>query len=422
MNLSVRHDPVEHYLQRIKALETELDEMTVALSQAWDQLVPFLQDSPEQTAAGTVSDLTPIIHAVMAGADAEFGVIYLFDGEWSSVPETLTLSAARKRYLRDTLQEGSTLQWEENPPDEALRIHWVFAPIIADHQIIGSIGVGTAQEARSFTAADLRIVARMAERVSSQIVAAQLALSRQREALAEREMQIASMIQRSIQPCTPPELPNMQLASYWQPARSVGGDAWGWVPMADGRIAWFVLDVAGKGLPAALAAMSLHTALRMGLRMGVSFTELLSLVNEQFYDTFTDTDLMATVTLLAIDPQTGVLEQANAGHLPTLIRQGSQWVHLGATAPPIGVLETLTVEKQVISLSRDDLVLTYSDGFTEIETAHGLWGDHGLTGAVPLTENQPAAAVQRIIEAAEQVAVTSENHDDRTLIIATLNE
>ncbi len=420
MGLSVQNEPLEYYLERIAVLETELDEMTVALSQAWDQLVPFLQAAPEHTITGTIPDLTPIIHAVMAAADAEYGAICLFDGEWSSVPDTLTLSAVRQAYIRDELREGLTLQWDEPLPDSAVLVHWAFAPIIADHEIIGSIGVGTAREARSFTSADLRIVSRMGERVSSQIVAAQLALSRQREALAEREMQIASMIQRSIQPCAMPELSNLQMAAYWQPARSVGGDAWGWMPMDDGRIAWFLLDVAGKGLPAALAAMSLHTALRMGLRMGVSFTDLLSLINEQFYGTFSDTDLMATVALISIDPQTGRLEQANAGHPPTLIRQDGEWLQLMATAPPLGVLEMLNVEKQVITLKCDDLVLTYTDGFTEIETAAGLWGDRGMTEAVPMTETRPSAAVQCIIEAAEQVSVTPENHDDRTLIIANL--
>jgi serine phosphatase RsbU (regulator of sigma subunit) len=424
MNLTLQDDRealIEMLQKRNASLETELDEMTIALSQAWDQLVPFLQAGPAQSAEDTEQDFIPVIQATMAGADAEFGAIYLFDGMWLSLPDpdTLHLSEARKQLLQENLREDSALQWDEiNCNDK--QVHWIFAPILLDHRIIGAIGIGHSQNDRLFTALENRILARMADRVAHQIAASELALSRQREAAAAREMQIASMIQRSIQPKYNPRHPAMRLASSWQPAKRVGGDAWGWMEQADGRVSWFILDVAGKGLPAALAAMSLHTALSMGLRIGLPLDEVIKLVNEHFYDAFSDTDFMATITLISVDPRSGILRQVNAGHPPTLILNDGVWISLPATAPPIGVLPVMNIEVQKIALGAHDLVVTYSDGYSEIETTDGLWGSEGIIAAISSAELQPDAALQRVNAAADAAEAATEQHDDRTLIIANL--
>jgi sigma-B regulation protein RsbU (phosphoserine phosphatase) len=409
---------LDSYRKQIASLENELDEMTVALSHSWDQLVPFLQGTPEQV--GAEADFTPIIQAAMAGTEADFGAIYLFDGEWISVPDVLSFSTAREQILQENLRQDSPLQWDEPLPGKNKHIHWIFTPIILDQKMIGAFGIGHSQNDRQFTALELRILVRMADRIANQIVAAELASSRQREAAAAREMEIASMIQRSIQPKDAPKHPALRLASFWQPAKRVGGDAWGWIQDTDGRFSWFLLDVAGKGLPAALASMSLHTALSMGLRMGLPLDELMKRINEQFYDSFSDTDFLATVVLISVEPRSGILKQVNAGHLPTLIRQGEHWISLPATAPPIGVLPMLNVEIQKMPLGAQDLIMTYSDGYTEIETSNGLWGDQRLKDAIPAGDIAPVAAIEAVNEAAQKAALLLEQHDDRTLIIANL--
>lgn len=83
---------IDQYKQKIHKLEHELDDMTAALSHAWDQLVPFLQDAPAQVE--TSHDLVPILHAVNAAADTEVAGIYLFEAaEWHSVPDHVTVTA-----------------------------------------------------------------------------------------------------------------------------------------------------------------------------------------------------------------------------------------------------------------------------------------------------------------------------------------
>ncbi|MBZ0300730.1 MAG: hypothetical protein K8J31_13355 [Anaerolineae bacterium] len=69
-------ETVRHYQARITQLEVELDEMTVALSQAWDQLVPFLQEVPPQADSQTA--ILPIIQAALAAVDADLGASICF--------------------------------------------------------------------------------------------------------------------------------------------------------------------------------------------------------------------------------------------------------------------------------------------------------------------------------------------------------
>jgi len=400
----------KQYEMRIQELEHELDEMTTALSQAWDQLVPFLQELPEHTE--TEYDIKPLLQAVSAAVDTEMTGIYLTQSEaWYAVPDQLMLT------------QKSLAMLAEQPVGEVLKValttgvhtYWVFAPVISEGERIGMLGVGTSKADRVFTSVELRILTRMADRIGGQIAAAQLARYREREAVQEREMQIANDIQQSVLPREAPQNRRIQISAHWQPAKKVGGDAWGWVQRRDERLAWFILDVAGKGLPAALAAVSLHTALSMSLKVQMSPVDVLRTINDHFYDAYTQTDLMATVAVMALNPETGALEIANAGHPPILVRHKREWLRLAATAPPIGVLPTLRVEPQVIMLQPNDMIISYSDGITEIQTPDRLWGQTGLLQTVPKGARDVHALTRHIVAASKRVGDT---YDDLTLVTA----
>ncbi len=401
---------IDQYKAHIQTLEHELEELTVALSHAWDQLVPFLQEVPSQ--ARTAQDIAPILHAAIAAADTDIAGIYLFQAnEWFSVPHDISLGSDCMQQLQQITQEKTL----DIMTSTGRNIHWAFAPVRSEGEVIGVLGIGTYDQQHTFTAVDLRIVVRMAERVGNQVAAAQLALSREREAVLAREMQIANEIQQSVQPEATPRNSCIQMAAYWNPAKQVGGDAWGWVQQPDGQLTWFVLDVSGKGLPAALAAVSLHTAIRMALRLELKPTDVLRFINAEFYVPYTHTDLLATVVIAAFDPHTGMLELANAGHPPVLVRQRGSWLHLEATAPPVGVLTHLHAERQIVKLHPDDLIVCYSDGFTEIQAEDQVWGPVGLLAAMPTNMRDVRALMRHIVDAAQRAGTI---HDDQTLITA----
>jgi sigma-B regulation protein RsbU (phosphoserine phosphatase) len=411
----MNHTDVTAQEKRITQLEGEIEELTIALAQAWDQLAPFLQEAPAQT--NTTEVLTHILHALMAAADVDRSGIYLFHhNDWLAVP-TDTPLPTDLRYQLKMIQPNHPLQWP-GEKDSTATAGWLFAPVVADQHTIGAIGIGQERNSRHLTAAEMRILSGMAERVAGQIAATQLTRSREREAAARQELEVASRIQRSIQPAKLPSIDGLDICTHWEPARQVGGDGWGWVE-TENEFAWFVLDVAGKGLPAALAAMALHTAIRLGLKTGLTPLEILRIINEDFYDSYTETDLIATAAIYSLDLNSAQFEQVNAGHLPTLIRQGGEWHRLEATAPPIGVLPDMTAETQRLALEPNDLIISYSDGFTEIETNEGLWGEEGLLGAVAPGKIDAKTIVDSIVQTAHEVAKNTRLSDDQTLVIVT---
>ncbi|MBI5930603.1 MAG: SpoIIE family protein phosphatase [Chloroflexi bacterium] len=402
------------YKKRIAELEAELEEMTVALAQAWDQLVPFLQDAPTQ--ATSTLDIVPVLESIIAAIDARMGAVYLKqDDEWFTIPsEIVNVRVFYKHF--DQLESGQTIHIHNIPAWHGRPTHWMFMPILINGKTVGAIGVGLEEDERQFTALDARVLTRMTERAASQIVAANLVESQAREAQIAREMQIASLIQRSIQPLTVPHLPALELTAHWQPAATVGGDAWGWVMQPSGQLACFILDVAGKGLPAALGAVSLHTALKMALRLGLNPVDALSTVNNEVYEPYTNAGLLATATVITIDPGSGELEHANAGHTPTLARIGNRWSLWNASTPPLGVLPEITPQSEYRLLESGDLLICYSDGFSEIETQHGFWGTHGLLRAIPDQIAGANLAVQEILAAVEHLPNYGAAADDQTIM------
>ncbi len=407
-------DEVFAYKKRIAELESELDEMTIALAQAWDQLVPFLQAAPTQ--ATSTLDIVPVLESIIAAIDARMGGVYLkHDDEWLTIP--LEMVNVRDFYKHlDQLESGQIIHMHNIPAWHGRPTHWMFMPILINGKVVGAIGVGLEEGEREFTALDARVLTRMTERAASQIVAANLAESQAREAQLAREVQIASLIQRSIQPLTVPRLPTIEMAAHWMPASTVGGDAWGWALQPAGQLACFILDVAGKGLPAALGAVSLHTALKMTLHLGLNPVDALATVNNEVYEAYTNAGLLATATVIRIDPSSGEVEHANAGHTPTLVRTGNKWSLWNASTPPLGVLPDIKPQCDYRILQSGDLLICYSDGFSEIETPQGLWGTQGLLQAIPAHATNVEIAVQNIMAAVENLPNYGAAADDQTIM------
>jgi serine phosphatase RsbU (regulator of sigma subunit) len=408
-----------YYQARIHKLEDELDALTAALAQAWDQLVPFLQEAPQQ--AKSTQDIAPVIEALMTGVDAPFGAVYLLPREglpqeWFALPDDGIAFAALEAFLAALVKQNETQCAFDVPTRAGALTRWMFMPMNVSGEVIGALGVGFFDQAHELSALDMRMLTRMSERAANQLIAARLEESRAREAKMLHELEIAGNIQRSIQPGSAPRAANLDAAAEWQPASNVGGDAWGWVIQPSGKLACFMVDVAGKGLPAALAAVSLHTALRLVLRLDMTPAMTLQAVNQEFYEPYTNAGILATAAVIAIDPQTGAYELANAGHVPILVRVDKQWHSYDASMPPLGVLpEALpTMDKGVLNFS--DMIILYSDGLSEIETGGALWGETGILNAIPPQFDSMRHVIDAVFGGAKAFRGSAVPHDDQTML------
>lgn len=180
----------------------------------------------------------------------------------------------------------------------------------------------------------------------------------------EYDMRMARTIQEGILPRQVPDLSGWRVAAYWQPAQAVGGDFYDFIPLPDGRLGLVLGDVTGKGIPAALVVATTHSVIRAAARSTAHPGVLLNQVNELLCPDM-PRNMFVTCFVAALNPQTGRLDFANAGHCLPYQRSGDEVVELRARGMPLGLMPEMEYEEKTASLSEEDSLVIFSDGLVE---------------------------------------------------------
>src|ERR687894_882814 len=191
-----------------------------------------------------------------------------------------------------------------------------------------------------------------------------------RQSIAQ-ELRVARSIQQASLPKEVPTLEGWQISPYYHPAREVGGDFYEFFELDDGRVGFAVGDATGKGVPAAFV-MSATCALLGGVATasGSSPGKVLARVNEAVL-TRIPPNMFVTCFYAILEPESGHLRYANAGHdLPYLHRSGAA-EELRARGMPLGLMPKMSYEEKEVILEAGDSVLLYSDGLVEAHNPEG---------------------------------------------------
>jgi len=187
--------------------------------------------------------------------------------------------------------------------------------------------------------------------------------ARERERL-EQELQVARRIQQELLPEATPTLDGWRIASYYGPAREVGGDFYDFLELEDGRLGLVVGDATGHGMPAALVMATTRGMLRAVVQSLESPGEVLGRVNEALVADIPPSTFV-TCFYGILDPKSGRLVYANAGHSLPCRRHNGQAEELRARGMPLGLMPGMGYEEKEIVLGEGDSVLFYSDGLIE---------------------------------------------------------
>jgi serine phosphatase RsbU (regulator of sigma subunit)/predicted ester cyclase len=186
----------------------------------------------------------------------------------------------------------------------------------------------------------------------------------------ERELQVARRIQHASLPKEVPTLEGWQISPYYQPAREVGGDFYDFFELEDERLGIVVGDATGHGVPAALVMASARSMLRAVAQASDSPGDALRRVNDPLA-TDIPANMFVTCFYAILDPKSGSLTYANAGHdLPYLHRDGAV-EELRATGMPLGLMPGMEYEEKQIILEAGEAALLYSDGLVEAHDPKG---------------------------------------------------
>jgi serine phosphatase RsbU (regulator of sigma subunit) len=198
----------------------------------------------------------------------------------------------------------------------------------------------------------------------------QLSLMRQS---IEQELRVARSIQQALLPQSLLRLEGWQITPYYQPAREVGGDFYDFFELEDGRLGVVEGDATGKGMPAALVASATSSMLRaVAQALGSSSVgKVLSRVNETLLSRIPQ-NMFVTCFYAILDPKSGRLVYANAGHdAPYVRRRNGEAEELRARGMPLGLMPGMGYEERETSLEGGEAALLYSDGLVEAHDPKG---------------------------------------------------
>jgi len=139
--------------------------------------------------------------------------------------------------------------------------------------------------------------------------------------------------------------------------------------LTDGRYAFIIADVAGKGVPAALLVSTLNASLKAYLDMNLPLSELAIKINKIIYNA-SPPDKFITFFIALLNPSSGELDVINAGHNPSLIlRNDGSLEKIEAGGVAFGMFDMgLPFDGQKLKLNPGERMLLFTDGIPEAMT------------------------------------------------------
>jgi serine phosphatase RsbU (regulator of sigma subunit) len=230
-------------------------------------------------------------------------------------------------------------------------------PLTARGRVLGVMSWVAAESGRTYSGEDVTFAEDLAKRA---------AIAIDNSELHSETLAAATRLQRAVLPQRTPPTPHFETAVHYSPSgrTEVGGDFYDVVPLEDGRVAFFVGDVMGRGVAAAAAMAQMRAAVRAYLAVEPSPAAVLDRLDRMLQQ-YGPEQLVTLLCALA-DPGRGELVVANAGHPPPVVlrRSGEREQLEAADGPPLGISESPRQES-TLSFNDGDLVLVFTDGLIE---------------------------------------------------------
>ena len=337
--------------------------------------------------------------------------------------------------VRRALDEGVGLLSEDVGGDRKLPLtatlvslnlrSFLCVPLIGwEGRRYGVIQLDCLQKGQVFKAEDLELLTAVCLQASVVVENAALHAERLREEQLRQELLLAREIQQSFLPTDfePLGPDGPELFARVQPAREVSGDLYDFFALPDGRLAFFLGDVSGKGMPAALFMIAVRTLIRHLAPAASGPAELLRRLNAALCAD-NPTNLYVTLAHGVYDPRDGGVTLALGGHPAPLLRHADGRVEPVDARPGLMIgnapVEPVYTDKR-LTLAPDETLILYTDGYTEAFTAERrMFGLEGLSDALggPRTQLPLRQCAEEVTAAVARFTGREELQDDQTLLL-----
>ena len=332
----------------------------------------------------------------------------------ASVWEWLATQPAAQHFL-----SGQMPPWDTTAATHAL----VVAPIldVETKEPIGGIHLSFPSDPDA-AASVLPATQSLAAQIASALHGAKVYAQELAHESVNREMALAGEIQANFLPSTLPDVPGWQLTAMLEPARKTSGDFYDAFSLPDGRLGILIADVVGKGMGAALFMALSRTLIRtFAVEHEAQPATVLAAANHRILAD-TQAGLFVTVFYGVLDPSSGELTYANAGHNPPYLldaRDGARIQELDRTGVPLGILDGATWQQQTVHVAPGDVLMLYTDGITEAQDAHeDFFDEERLREVARANLGRSAAEMQEAVIARVGAFVgEAPQSDDMALVV-----
>lgn len=288
-----------------------------------------------------------------------------------------------------------------------------------DGHVLGVIHVDSRDVLNGFDQADLEVLAGIAGQAAQAVEQAVAHDRRVQQEQIKRDLELAHRVQQGLLPTKPPDIEGYEVFDFYEPAQQVGGDFFAYVPLSEGRLAFVLADVSGKGVSAALVMAALSADVRYCLASERDLAKAVSLINESFLRGGWD-DRFATLVVAVLDPLSHHVTLASAGHLPVFLREASGSVRTIGTelgCLPLGLDATRGYTSCELDLAPGSTLVFYTDGISEaMDHEQRLYGLERLEEILAGPSGEAGELGRRILADVERHAAGQIRSDDMCLV------
>jgi phosphoserine phosphatase RsbU/P len=288
-------------------------------------------------------------------------------------------------------------------------------------RIIGVLYLDRPDPSRTRSSLTLRSLEAFATQAALAIESARLYAEAAEKIRIDRDLRVAAEIQRTLlgEPTYSGSM--CELAGISIPCRTIGGDFFDYIEADDGRFAFALADVAGKGPAAALLAAALQSNFIAHAAIGTDPARTTANINGALLRR--PIEARFATLFHGVLTNTGELTYCNAGHEPPFVigadrvRRDVRWLQTGG--PVLGLFTMAEYEFGAVELSPNDLIVVCSDGITEATNAAG--DDFGRERVADVVascrETKPEAVLDHLLGAVRAFAQGAPQADDMTAMI-----
>jgi len=194
-----------------------------------------------------------------------------------------------------------------------------------------------------------------------------------------KELEVASDVQKMLIPDVLPTKDRYELASIYKPHSSIGGDYFDYIPFSEDRFAFCIADISGKGVAAALLMANFQAIIQSLIYQYRDLGTFVFALNQSVHR-ITKSDKFITFFIAEVDLTKMTLNYINAGHFPPVLYNNKEITRLDKGCTVIGAFEKLPeIEETKIDLEHEALILTFTDGLADLQNSDGAYFDDDKT-------------------------------------------